>query len=180
MVIGETQVFLIIVVLTALIGARRGWAREVITTAIVLATVVFLMNGGVALLGNVLGPLFGGGTASSTATTAQTTCSPINTNAISELAFVGMTWLGYSAGSKYGGAVKNHVHRFAGLVAGAVNGTAIAYYVSHAIFPSGSLLVYSPTDTMTASILPVILGGGLLALVLMLFVASQSSKSGGK
>lgn len=181
MVIGETQMFLIIILITGLIGMRRGWAREVITTAIVLATVVFLVSGGVTLLGRVLSALFGGAAAVGTGTaTGQPTCAPINTSAASELVFVGMTWLGYSAGTKYGNPVKNHLHRLAGLLAGIVNGSAIAYFVSHSILPGASLLLYSPTDALTSSILPIIFGGGLLVLAFMLFFASQSGKSGGK
>src|SRR5258708_3375361 len=54
MSIGQTQVFLLAVGITAVVGWVRGWQREVITCAIVLATVLFLSLG----LGDALAQLF--------------------------------------------------------------------------------------------------------------------------
>src|SRR5262249_60859620 len=50
MTIGQTQCFMIALVIAGAIGAQRGWGREVITCAILLGTVLFLANGGLNFL----------------------------------------------------------------------------------------------------------------------------------
>jgi hypothetical protein len=46
MVISQTQLAVMIVLVTGAIGARRGWGRELVTCAIVLSTLLFLQLGG--------------------------------------------------------------------------------------------------------------------------------------
>lgn len=192
MSINATQMLLIVLVVSGAIGARRGWAREVITTAILLATVAFLSLGGAAfilqffsqgLVGTVSAhALSGGGPSVSTGSgggyTSQTTaCVITGAQSLSNFIFMGMTWLGYWAGSKHGQSPKNGTHRLAGIVPGVINGAVIMYYVSHAGLLGRQLVVESPSATNVGASLPVILGLGILGLLAVLFVASQGRKA---
>ncbi|HKB49316.1 MAG TPA: hypothetical protein VKC57_16535, partial [Ktedonobacterales bacterium] len=132
MSIGQTQVFLLAVGFTAVVGWVRGWQREVITCAIVLATVLFLSLG----LGDALAQLFthgsqsliptasahplsgggpngpsapgtsgggsgsgSGGTSGGSGSTSGAYCSPaVIGQFLSNIIFVGMTFLGYRLG----------------------------------------------------------------------------------
>lgn len=184
---------LLVLVITGAVGVRRGWAREVITTAILLATVVFLSVGGASfilqffshgLVGTASAhALSGGGPGVSTDATGayqtQTPAACIATSAqsLSTLIFFGMTWLGYWAGSKHGQAPKNGTHRLAGIVPGAINGAVIMYYISHAGLLGRQLIVESPSPMAVGAYLPVILAVGMLGLLVVLFVSSQRKAS---
>ena len=50
MYIGPAQSVLLFCLLTGLAGWWRGWGREIITIAITLASVLFLVNGGITWL----------------------------------------------------------------------------------------------------------------------------------
>ncbi|HKS69753.1 MAG TPA: hypothetical protein VJQ45_05005 [Ktedonobacterales bacterium] len=198
MIIGPTQTFIFSLLAGGAYGARRGWAKEVITTAVVLSDVLFLSNGGAGFLSHILsstigsaggtalgGPLFagGGGTAppytgtTSFGTTAGAACTAALTTAVSRITFVGMTWLGYRSGTRHGPAPKMSSHRVAGIVPGAINGAAIAYYVSNNILPGTSVLLNTPGSIDTSSYLPVVFGIGIVALLIVLFIAGQMKKA---
>lgn len=198
MIIGPTQTFIFSLLAGGAYGARRGWAKEVITTAVVLSDVLFLSNGGAGFLSHILastigtagstalgGPLFagGGGTAppytgtTSFGTTAGAACTAVLTTAVSRITFLGMTWLGYRSGTRHGPAPKMSSHRIAGVVPGAINGAAIAYYVSNNLLPSTPVVLNTPGGGDVASYLPVVFGVGLVALLIVLFVAGQMKKA---
>lgn len=199
MVIGQSQCFLIALVLSAAVGARRGWSREVITCAIVLGTVLFLLNGGADMLNTFIANLThnvggtasahalsggttpgvspSGGTPTYSAATGSNICTPVSSQTLGTLIFGGMSFLGYRAGSKYGPPPKLHTHRIAGTIPGAVNGASMAYYLSHGVLTGKQLLLYSPSGNLTSTYLPQIFGIGLLGLLVVLFIASQTSKS---
>lgn len=198
MVISQAQCFLIAVVLGAAIGARRGWHREVITAAIVLGTVFFLTLGGGNLIAQWLshgligvasahGFSASGGTTPPPASTstpqfplaaqAGANCTLVSPQLLSTVIFTGMTWLGYGAGKKYGTPPKSQAHYLAGIIPGGLNGAAIAYYLGNAVLPSQSVLVQTPSPDLTSSYLPLVFGLGLLALLVVLFIAGQTSKS---
>jgi hypothetical protein len=201
MVIGQSQFFMIALVLSSAIGARRGWSREVITCAIVLGTVLFLLNGGADMLNTFLGNLTHsvGGTASAhalsggtapgvspsgvaptyAAATTGAACSPVTSQTLGTLIFAGMSFLGYRTGSKYGSAPTLHTHRIAGTIPGAVNGASMAYYLSHGVLTGKQLLLYTPSGNLTSTYLPQIFGIGLAGLLVVLFIASQTGKSKG-
>jgi len=180
MVIGQTQCFLLVIVVAAAAGARRGWGREVITCAIILATVLFLTFGGADWLGNIFASLTWSvnhpQAVASGAPDPPPACSPVAKTTISMIVFIFMTWFAYWVGRRYGTPPKNANHRIAGIIPGAINGAAIAYFVSHTLLAGRQLVVSGPTDTMTSSYLPEIFGLGLLGLVLVLFIAAQASK----
>lgn len=199
MVIGQSQCFLIALVVSAAVGARRGWNREVITCAIVLGTVLFLLNGGADMLNTFIAGLSqhvggtasaqglsgggapgvspSGGTPTYAANSAINACTPISSQALGTVIFGGMSFLGYRAGSKYGPPPKLHTHRIAGTIPGAVNGASMAYYLSHGVLTGKQLLLYSPSGSLTSTYLPQIFGLGLVGLLIVLFIASQTSKS---
>jgi hypothetical protein len=202
MVIGQVQCFLLFIVLFAAIGARRGWNREVIACAFVLGTVLFLTLGGLSLItsllshgltgfagtasakglvasGGTVPPGSGGGSsqAPSYGSTSAANCPvPVSAQALSALIFGGMTWLGYRASYKYGQPPRTQGHHLAGMIPGAINGAAIAYYVSNAILPN-QVVVETPNSALTANFLPLVFGLGLLGLLVVLLVANQSNKS---
>ncbi len=193
MSINATQMLLLVLAITGAVGVRRGWAREVITTAILLATVIFLSVGGAGfilqffshgLVGTASAhALSGGGTSTPPDSTsgypAQTPAACIETSAqsLANFIFFGMTWLGYWAGSRHGQPPKNGTHRLAGIVPGAINGAVIMYYISHAGLLGRQLIVESPSPMAVGTFLPVILALGLVGLLVVLFVSNQRKAS---
>lgn len=179
MVIGQTQCFLIALLITGVLGARRGWGREVITSAIILGTVLFLANGGGNMVASLLSQTIRSGSSTAASATgsalATSTCN-INGNLVSTLLFGGMTWLAYGVGTKYGTAPRTHNHRIAGTIPGAINGAAMAYYLSDFILPGRQVLINSPTPAFSTSFLPEIIGIGLVGLLVIVFVAAQATK----
>ena len=205
MFIGPTQTFIVFLLAGGAYGAHRGWRRESITTAVVLSNVIFLSTGGAAFLAHIFGstvgatggsttslggPLFalgGGGGGSGTAppytgtagygATAGSVCDAGLETAISRITFFVVTWLGYRSGSRFGPPPKLTSHRIAGILPGAVNGAAIAYYVSHYILPNTTVVVNTPGSGDTAALLPIVFGLGLVALLIVLYIAGQMKKA---
>ena len=181
MIIGQTQCFMIALVIAAAIGAHRGWGREVITCAILLGTVLFLANGGMNFLLGGLANLTRGASLSG-AGADPNTCSPATKQTITTGLFGLMTYLGYRVGYRYGSPPAHGGHRLAGIIPGALNGAAIAYYFSNALVPNGNALtLFTPSAATTTAYLPQIFGLALIGLVIVLLVAgvsSRGSKSG--
>lgn len=189
------NLFILVIIITGLIGVRRGWAREVITTAILLTTVAFLTLGGAAFLIQLFShgfvgtasahPLSGGGPSvspgSSGGTTSQTqdqaACITTSAQSLSTFIFFGMTWLAYWAGWKHGQPPKNGTHHLAGIVPGVINGAVIMYYVNYSVLMGRQLTVESPSPASMSAALPLIFGLGLLGLLAVLFVSRQGKAS---
>lgn len=200
MVIGQAQCFLIAVLIGAIIGVRRGWNREVITAAIILATTLLLTLGGADLLANWLshgivgtahaeGIRYSGGPQPNTtpsypspssnvaASQSGSGCNlAVSAPVLATVIFAGMCWLAYEVGKKYGAPPKTHNHRLAGAIPGAINGACIAYFASRFVLPHQPVLVNTPTPDTITSYLPVVFGLGLLGLLVVLFIAAQASK----
>lgn len=183
MVITQSQTFLALLVIGAAVGAYRGWHREVIASAVILATVLFLANGGGMLLtnllvqgyGNVSQPTNGGAQSQGLGT-----CTAVLPGLLAKGTFVTMTWLGYRAGKYYAPAPAAAHHRATGMLPGVVNGAAVAYYLSTYVFPGTQFVIGTPTPANAGSFLPQAFGIGILALLAILFVAGQSRKSNAK
>lgn len=185
MSITPTQVMLFAIGLGAAAGFRRGWGKEVIACAMVLGTLFFLNLGGA----NLLASYFANGITTS-ATLADppgdasrvAVCTAGLQHTVSMAVFGFMTWLGYRTSAKHGLAPVSSNHRIAGLIPGAVNGGAIAYYISQNVFPGTQLLVNTPRQLDVANYLPEVFALGLVGLLVVLFVTSQASKGskGGK
>lgn len=186
MVIDQQTAFVGALAIAAMAGFKRGWGREVITCAIILGTVLFLSNGGDQMISQFVANLFHGhlpGTATAeaagtgTAAASQTVyCSPVTTKVLSGATFTGMSFLGYRTGYRHGSPAKHYNHRIAGVIPGTINGAAIAYYLSHSIFPGTQISLAAPDAATTTSNLPVVFGIGFVALLGLLFVVAQNGK----
>lgn len=184
MFIGTFQCFVFFLLITAIIGFMRGWMREVITMAIILGGVLFLLNGGDGLihiflfnnLPNALHVLFFGSPAA--ASDPPDPANPTGDFLFNSAAFVGTMALGYGVGHKYGQPATTNQHRVLGIMPGLVSGAAMAYYVSNAILPSATIDLSSPSGAITRFYLPIILGLGLLVLVVIMLI-SRAGKGGG-
>ncbi len=188
MVIGSETCLFIIVIIAALIGLR-GWVREVVTMAIVLGTVLFLIAGGNGLLHQFIfvnlpdafRVLIFGDNAVNAGTPQVSTPNAWGDQLFRLASFGGLTGLAYWVGHKYGTPPKTNMHKVVGIVPGAVNGIALSYYVTNGLFPNNNpvVTITSPTNALTSLYLPIILGFALLGLVLIIIISavSKSAKS---
>jgi hypothetical protein len=181
MEVSQTQLAVMIVVVAAAIGIKRGWGREVVTCAVVLGTLMFLQLGGLGTLGgafsNAFASLSGPGSANCTvrgpAAAATTSDQP---QLLSHLIFAGMVWLGYSVGRQHGGAAVTLGHRFWGLIVGAITGGAIAYYLLNVAFPEGITLLQGLNAINFVSSLALLLGIGLIGVLAVFLYSFRSGK----
>ncbi|WIG61560.1 MAG: hypothetical protein OJF49_004308 [Ktedonobacterales bacterium] len=194
MVIEPTQAFLGALALAGANGARRGVYKESLTAAIVLSSVLLLSNGGDKMISNFLintfvglggstvlgGPLIasGGGAAppAPAANTAYIQLQALQT-AISRITFLGLTIAGYRAAINHGTEATTASHRIAGVIPGAINGAAIAYYITHYFSSGGPIVINTPGSATVSDYLPMVFGASLLGLLGVLFVASQMKKA---
>ena len=168
MVIGSFQCFLFFLVITAFVGFARGWVREVITMAIILGAVLFLLNGGTGLLHqflfvnlpNAFRVLFLGSSAVTAGDPTVSTPNPFGDYVFSIVSFLGLMGLGYGVGHKYGTPPTTNQHRLTGILPGLVSGASMAYYASNTILPNTTLDLSSPSGVITRLYLPIILGLG--------------------
>ena len=180
MVISQSQAFLTALAFFGAIGAVRGWHREVITAAIVLASVLFLSNGGGNLISNIFIHGAGAATQPSSASSYSSACYGGLPSTVSNLSFAGLTFLGYRVGGIHAPAPALAHHRVTGTIPGVVNGAAIAYYISHYILPGTNLVIGTPGPGDASSYLPLVFGLGILCLLAVVFITSQANKSKGK
>lgn len=162
------QLTVVILLITAAVGFMRGWAADVITAAIVLGTLLFLIvGGGTFLTSTLLGGVSGGAS-----------CTNMS-GSLSDLMFGGLTALGYYAGGKHGGKPISGNQRIAGIIPGAITGGAISYYlstrfVSHA---QGVLHVLNALSFLTALPLLIVLGVIGLASALLVSHNGKAAKA---
>jgi hypothetical protein len=184
MVISQTQLAVLIVLVTGAIGARRGWGRELVTCAIVLSTLLFLQLGGTTLLSNLFANGLTAGADAAAGTTSScsggTLSSAAASKSMSEFIFGGMVWLGYFAGSRHGAASDTPSARLLGIVPGVITGGAIAYYLNSVIYPgTAAFLGWLSTLAFLAS-LPLLLSLALGGALIVLAYSWRAGKSGGK
>jgi hypothetical protein len=182
MYITSSECFFVIILTAAFVGLWRGWIREVITTAILLGVILFLMLGGSDViyrfifvnLIDAFRALGGGGT---TGTTSAPTPSTEGDFFFSLLTFGGLTTVGYLVGHKAGKPPTSATHRLTGIVPGAVNGAAVVFYATRNLIPNLNLSVQSPDSGTVSNYLPVIFGVALLAVLVILIALSAKSKA---
>jgi hypothetical protein len=189
MVVGATQCFFVVLLITGLIGLMRGWVREIITMAIVLGAVVFLLSGGGGLLHQFFfvnlpnafhDLIFGNSAVSVAGPTVSTSTNTTGDYLFGLASFLGLMGLGYWVGHHYGTPPKTNTHRLGGVLPGLVNGAAMSYYTSQTILPSTQLDLTSPSGALTQMFLPIVLGLGLVGLILVLVVSALSKGGGSK
>ena len=167
MSVSANQCFLVIMLIAAVRGYARGWHREIITCAITLGTVLFLTIGGGDAAAQVLSSLptlFRG--ISPNFNLAIVTPNPM----FDFVTLVGFTVLADFAGSHYGTAPKSVQHRASGLLAGAVTGLALVYYITSHLLPTTTLNLTSPTTALATSWIIAIFGVGMMVLLLVALV----------
>jgi len=184
MYITSSECFFVIILTAAFIGLWRGWVREVITTAILLGVILFLLLGGSDVLYrfifvNLVDAFraLGGSTVSAP---DSGTAAPPSTQAdflFTLLTFGGLTTIGYVVGHKAGKPPTTATHRLTGVIPGAVNGASVVFYATRNIIPNVNVDVASPDPTTVSNYLPVIFGIALLAVVVILIALSSKSKS---
>jgi hypothetical protein len=188
MYIGPSQSVLLFCLLTGLAGWWRGWGREIITIAITLASVLFLVNGGITWLWQFIfysvpqafNQLFLG-------TSGVQGVQPVGINAPKPnpygefflwLTFFLTVGLGYLIGHRYGGAPKSLVNRWNGFVLGVINGIVIMWYVTKQLVWGGSLTIVTPNNGLMTLWLLAALGFGLVSVAVTLF-ATWAARGGG-
>jgi hypothetical protein len=179
MYITSSECFFVIILVAAFIGLWRGWLREVITTAILLGIVLFLLLGGADVLYrfifvNLVDAFraLGGGSVSA-GSTAPPSTSPQSDFLFSVVTFGGLTSLAYLVGHRAGRPATAAIHRLTGIIPGAVNGVAIVFYATRNIIPNLSLSVQSPDYGTVSNYLPVIFGIALAAVIVILIALSS-------
>jgi hypothetical protein len=181
MTITSSECFFVIVLITAFIGLWRGWVREVITTAVLLGVVLFLMLGGTEILyqfifvnlANAFKALFGGG---SVTAANSSSASPLSDQAnffFSMTTFVVLTGLGYLVGHRAGKPPATAVGRLTGIIPGIVNGAAVVFYTTHSILPQLNVNIESPDATTASNSLPIVFGIALAGVVVVLIALSS-------
>ena len=189
MIIGAMQCFLVILVVAATIGLWRGFLREVITMAIVLAAIIFLLNGGDGLLHTFFFTnlpqafrdlIYGNSAVTVGNPTVTSSVNPTGDYLFNLTSFLALVGIGYGVGHRYGGVPATTQHRLGGVLPGLVNGSAISYYASKSIFPSTTIDLTSPSSALTQAYLPVILGIGLIGLVAVVLISAFASRSTGR
>jgi hypothetical protein len=186
MVIGSEQCLFIILIITAVIGFGRGWVHEIITMAIVLAGVLFLSVGGDGFLHqflfvnlpNALHDLIFGTSAVSAGSPTVSTPNPTLDQWVRVGTFGGIMGLAYFVGHVNGTDPTTAQHRLIGIVPGAISGVAMAYYVTHGLFPNNPnpVEIISPTNAITGLYLPIVLGLALIGLIIIVVVSALSNK----
>lgn len=184
MYITSSECFFVIILTAAFVGLWRGWVREVITTAILLGVILFLLLGGSDVLYrfifvNLIDAFkaLGGSTVSAAGPDTTTSPSTQTDFFFSLLTFGGLTAVGYLVGHKAGKAPTTAVQRLTGVIPGTVNGAATVFYATRNIVPNLDVDVASPDATTVNNYLPVIFGIALLAVVVILIALSTKSKS---
>lgn len=182
MYITSSECFFVIILTAAFVGLWRGWAREVITTAILLGVILFLMLGGSDVIYrfifvNLIDAFraLGGGSTAAGGTAPQGTAQ--TDFLFSVLTFGGLTTVGYLVGHKAGKPPSTATHRLTGVIPGAVNGAAVVFYATRNLIPNLNLSVQSPDSGTVSSYLPVIFGIALLAVLVILIALSAKSKA---
>ena len=166
MILNENQFFFVLLLIAAATGYARGWHREIITTAVTLGAVLFLTIGGGDVLAQLLFvalPEFlrGGGLR---VNFTNATPNPL----VDAITLTVFTVLGHFAGTRYGAAPKSPQHRLSGMIAGAVTGLALVYYITRKLLPVTTFGVTSPSSTLVTTWVIALFG---LGLMLLLFIA---------
>lgn len=165
-----------ILLIAAFIGLWRGWMREVITMAIVLAVILFLSTIGNGLLYRFIfvnlaaafRDLLGGGSVSVASYNPPANGEGSTFFMLST--FTILTGIGYLVGHKAGRPPTAASHRLVGIIPGAINGIAITFYTVTHIIPNLQVNAQGPNSGSVNSYLPTVFGIGLVFLIIVLFV----------
>jgi len=178
MTISAGQCFLIAVVFFALIGLLRGWLREIITTAIILGSVLFLSLGGAQYLSHLFTQSLPG--AFSYVVSGSVSPAPSSTTAfnptITLIIFGVLAALGYIIGHLFGRPPTQVGHRLAGTIPGTVNGLALAAYGANLFSQlsktsAPTLSVVGVTPSVANQYYPLIFVVAIIVALIVLFTS---------
>ncbi len=164
------QLFVLVMLIAAARGYARGWHREIITCAIILGSVLFLTIGGgdaIAQLLSTVPDVFRG--VAPGINLATVTPNPM----FDFILLLGFTVLADFAGAHYGTGPKVVQHRLSGMIAGAVTGLALVYYITRQLLPSlpsKTISLTSPTSSLATTWIIGIFGVGMMVLLLLAIV----------
>ena len=166
MTMTQNQCFLVVMIIAAARGYARGWHREIITTAITLASVLFLTIGG----GDALAGLIASGLGLFQGIFPNLTFGSPSVFAIDFLVLVAFVVLADIAGTRFGATPKVVVHRLSGMLAGAVTGLAVVYYISRQLLPSTTFNLTSPSAALATTWIIGLFGIGMMVLLVIALV----------
>lgn len=166
MTMTQTQCFLVVMIIAAVRGYARGWHREIITTAITLASVLFLTIGG----GDALRSLINGVLDLFRGIAPNLSIGQPSVLAIDFIVLVGFVVLADIAGTRFGTTPKVVTHRLSGMLAGAVTGLAIVYYITRQLLPSTTFNLTSPSTALATSWIIGLFGVGMMILLVIALV----------
>jgi uncharacterized membrane protein required for colicin V production len=177
------QCLFLVVLVFAVVGFMRGWRREILSLAFILAAVLVLGIGGGKVVAQTIFvriPL-----AFQDPNHLQTPPSPNTTEIIvvTVLTFVAMIVIGYLLGNKVFPKPTTPADRVWGLILGIVAGLAIYFTISQiapvlSTGPNIGLLVPAPSQNVIGSSLLLIFVV-LVVLVIIGLITSNTKKSGG-
>lgn len=170
-VVDQGQCFLLMLLVGAVIGFWRGWVREVITCAVILGAVLFLIAGGENLLAHLLFVALPNALHSGAASATDKGVPRSAVAGLSAFVLTAMTVVGFMLGNHFGSNPSQHTHRWSGVIPGVVSSSALAYYLSRSLFAGTQVALHSPTDSNARSYLQLIYGAGLIGIVLILSLA---------
>lgn len=170
-VLSPVQCYAVIIAVFGIIGFARGWRREVISTAFIVPTILFLYIGG----GNGLASFFlqripvginflSGGAIGPSPSAPPPPPGPNQVLVAAVITLVVAMALGLLVGNRIKGTI-TPTERFLGIIPGLVEGFAIVAYIGH-------LFASSPTITVGANTPnPNNLGNGFLVVFLVAVAA---------
>jgi hypothetical protein len=177
MTVSSGECVFIILLITAFVGLWRGWMREIITMAILLAVILFLSTIGNGLLYRFIfvnlsaafHALVSGNSVSVASYTPSTQNGEGDTLFLLST-FTVLTGMGYLVGHKAGKAPTAAVHRLVGIIPGAINGISITWYAVSHIIPNLQVSAQGPNQSAVGTYEPAVFGIGLVFLIIVLFV----------
>lgn len=192
MYIGPSQCVFLVALFTGFMGLWRGWVREIITLAITLGSVLFLLNGGIIwlwrflfyIIPNTFKELFLG----SSGVNWDSSFNDYNPNKPNPYgnfflfaSLVLTVGLGYLIGHRYGTKPQLFVNRLLGAILGVINGIVIMFYVTKQLAWGGSITLVTPDSWQaTAWMLSALgCGLGLVAVVMFITFGARGAGSGG-
>jgi hypothetical protein len=188
MFIGPAQFMFLFILFTGLAGWWRGWLREIITLAITLGSVLFLLNGGIIWLWRFIffsipqafNQLFFGTSGISVQPLGQNLPKPNPFgNFFLALSFILTVGLGYLIGHRYGARPTLLTSRLIGFILGAINGIVIVFYATKQLFWGNALTINTPNSWQAQNWLTSALGCGLGLVAVVMFITLFGRAGGG-
>ncbi len=182
MYVGPSQTVFLLVLVTGFMGFWRGWVREVITLAITLGSVLFLLNGGIVWLWNFIFYVIPGAFKylfqGSSGFNWDSSFNDYHPNLPDPygrfwlfFSFILTVGLGFLIGHKYGAKPTLFIYRLWGAILGVINGIVIMFYVTKQIAWGGSITFVTPDSWQSQLGMLSGIGCGLGLVAVMMFAA---------